>query len=236
MKKYTNEHEFYDKLPSHTKRRLFDDEAIDTGIDKPFKKGSSIFDMAKIFHKFSDKNIAEFVIKARGEGIDLMTLGRQIGISPKDATLKDYTLMYNVAKDIMKRYGFKEVEIYQSHFFKVEMKSRLSEIEDYEKKKNNFSEKERLELSNEEVRSEALGKIAYETGKRMLFEARKLIETVERGDISVDQLGNVGTILEEARQLMYGIPNEEMKSWDNERIQQEFNKLINLEKDTDIKK
>ena len=70
----------------------------------------------------------------------------------------------------------------------------------------------------------------------MLFEARKLIETVERGDISVDQLGDVGTILEEARQLMYGIPNEEMKSWDNERIQQEFNKLINLEKDTDIKK
>ena len=184
------------------------------------------FDMLDIVKKCSDNNIADFVIKARREGIDLMALGKQIGISPKNATLKDYTLMYNVSKEIMKKYGFKQMEIYQSRFFTEAMKSRLSEIEDYEKKRGNFSEEERIELSDEDARQKALGTIAYETGKEMLFEARKLIETVERGDLSVDQLGDISAMLQEAKFLMQGIPNEEMKSWDNDKRFEELMKTI----------
>lgn len=195
------------RRPELTPRRSLDSLLIE--IDKPM----------------SSKNY--FVSEARKKGVDIFALARAVKITTEDATIDDYKLIYEVAKELMKKHGLEEIGSEQVDLFMEAIASRLSEIKDYETKKASYEalEKQIIE-TKKQICDMELGIVARAKGKEILDEVEKLLEAIERGDVDKEEAGNIGKMLEEAKSLMAGNPTEEMRSWDRKKRFEEVMKTM----------
>lgn len=175
-----------------------------------------------------DKNGKEtFISNMKKEGINLTELANAISIIPDEATFEDYEVICEVAKELMKKHGFSEIGKDQANIFAEAMQPHLYRIENYEQKKANFEQlEEKIKEMDDEIRTMELEMIARAKGQEMMDEVKILLDAIERGDVSTEEVGDIGKILREAKSLLKGIPTEEMKAWDKQKRFEEVLKTM----------
>ena len=168
-----------------------------------------------------------FISNMKKEGIDLIALSSAISIIPKEASVEDLEVICKVAKELMEKHGLSKIGKEQADIFTEAMQPHLDEIENYKQKKSNFEKlEETIKIAEENIKEMQLTLIARSKGQEMIKEVESLLEAVERGDVSTEEVGDIGKILSEAKSLLKGIPTEEMKSWDKQKRFEEVLKTI----------